>query len=67
LVELAIGEARRRRLKRLIAVVHEQNRRAQRFFESVGFEPTRIEVPGFVHLARLIHQAESAAPLEIQP
>ena len=67
LLERALGEARRRGLRRLEAVVQVDNRSARAFFEEAGFEPTGRVVPGFVHLARVVHRAEHQPPLEIAP
>lgn len=67
MAEAALQECRRRRLRALVAVVRQSNEQAQRFFAAIGFEGSGIPVPGFVHFVRLIHRAEAAAPLEIQP
>jgi len=67
LLESALVEARRRRLKRLIAVVDQQNPSALGFFLSGGFEFSGAVVRGFDHLERWVHGGDRERPLEIIP
>jgi len=65
LLEAALAEARRRGLRRLLAVVQDTNEKGYRFFSSRGFEPTGVWLPRTIHLARVVHGAEAQPPLEI--
>lgn len=65
LLEEALERARGLGLRRLVAVIDDDNLGAQAFFTAAGFEGTGVWVPGFVHLARVVHGAGSQPPLEI--
>jgi ribosomal protein S18 acetylase RimI-like enzyme len=67
LLEAMLGEARQRGLRGVVAVVQETNVPALSFFRAAGFEESGVAMPGFVHLARLVHRADRQPPLEISP
>lgn len=67
LLAAALAEARRVGLNRLLAVIHDGNRAAADFFEEAGFEPSGVLMPGFLHLARIVHRSDFQPPLEITP
>lgn len=67
LVERAIAEARRIGLRRLAAMVRPENDAALRLFANHGFEPSAVRMIGFLHLARVVHRADTERPLEITP
>ena len=67
LVERALDEARRRGLRRLVALVRPDNEAALRLFADCGFEPSGSHVVGFEHLARVVHNADRERPIEIVP
>ena len=58
LLKRALEEARSRGLRRLEALVQQHNRSAQAFFGDAGFEASGRPLPGFIHLARVVHRAE---------
>ena len=61
----ALVEARRLSLRRILAMVVEDNRAGFGFFLERGFEETGIHLPGFRQLARVVHGADCQPPLEI--
>jgi ribosomal protein S18 acetylase RimI-like enzyme len=63
----ALRQARRRGLRRILAVVRESNSAALDFFSDAGFDRVGAKTPEHVHLERLVHRAERQPPLEIQP
>ena len=65
LLAAALGCSRDLGVRRLLAVVDENNRAAQAFFASQGFEGTGVWIPGYVQMARVVHGAGSQPPLEI--
>ncbi len=65
LLAAALTEARRVGLRRMLAVIHDHNDGALEFFEKAGFEPAGVVMPGFVHLARMVHRSDHQPPLEI--
>jgi RimJ/RimL family protein N-acetyltransferase len=67
LLDAALAEARRLGLRRLVAMVEEDNPVARNFFLAAGFEPSGRPVPRFVPLERLVHGADAQPPLEISP
>jgi ribosomal protein S18 acetylase RimI-like enzyme len=67
LLEEALRVARGAGIRRLLAVIQDSNERAQAFFRGQGFHASGVYIPGFVHLARIVHRTDSAVPLEIIP
>jgi ribosomal protein S18 acetylase RimI-like enzyme len=63
----ALASARRLGLRRLLAVVQTENTAAEAFFRDAGFENAGVYLPGFVHLARIVHRADRQPPIEISP
>ncbi len=61
----ALAEARSLSLRRILAMVVEDNRAGLGFFLERGFEETGIHLPGFRQLARVVHGADRQPPLEI--
>lgn len=67
LLEEALSQARSRGLRRILAVVEDENDPAMGFFSAAGFHSVGRKTPGNTHLERLIHRADRQPPLEIQP
>ncbi len=61
----ALVDARHLGLRRLLAMVEEDNRVGLRFFLDEGFEETGVRLPRFLQLARVVHGADRQPPLEI--
>lgn len=67
LLDHAVHEARKRGLRKLIAVVATDNDAGRAFFGECGFEPSGTAIPGFDHLERYVHRSDLQTPLEIVP
>lgn len=67
LLEHALQECRRLRMRRLVAIVRQSNRIALALFLEAGFEETVTDMPGHVHLERIVHSASHQPPIEIAP
>ena len=67
LLEEALRVARGAGIRRLLAVIQDSNEPGLSFFRGQGFHASGVYIPGFVHLARIVHRTDSAVPLEIIP
>lgn len=67
LVEHAVAESKQFAVRRIIAMVDPDNRRAAAFFGALGFESAASAARGFERLDRLLHNADAQPPLEIEP
>jgi ribosomal protein S18 acetylase RimI-like enzyme len=68
LLQDALEAGRHRGLRRVFAVIEEDNVVAQGFFFSAGFERTGVWMAGYVHLHRILHRSHAdPEPLDIDP
>ncbi len=65
LLQAALQVARNQGLRRILALVDDDNQPALEFFLEHGFEETGQYLAGYVHLSRYVHGADSQPPLEI--
>jgi ribosomal protein S18 acetylase RimI-like enzyme len=67
LLDAALQQARALGLRRLVAMVAEQNERGREFFHALGFESSPGRASQTVFFARIVHSGDQLAPLEITP
>lgn len=67
MLDEALRVARGANIRRLLAVIQDSNDEAVSFFREKGFHGSGVYMQGFVHLARIVHQADHPPPLEIIP